>query len=121
MRRVLFVFVAFVLAHVVFAFAMRDAFGPAGALTVGATGVGALVVLGIPAFVALRRRGWLAWWQFAAGGAALGIVCAVPLALAGMAFAAALAPAFAALGMLHAVAFWVLAVWRNKALAPTGA
>ena len=121
MRRVAIVFAGFVLAHVVFAFAMRDAFGPAGALTVGATGVGALVVLGIPAFVAFRRRGWLAWWQFAIGGAALGLACAVPLALTGTAFAAALAPAFAALGMLHALAFWVLAVWRNKALVTTRA
>lgn len=121
MRRVVVTFVAFVLAHVVFAFAMREAFGTAGALTVGAAGVGALVALGIPAFVAFRRRGWLAWWQFAVGGAALGLACVVPLAVAGAVFAAALAPAFAALGMLHAVAFWILAVWRNKALAPTPA
>ena len=119
MRRVAAVFAAFVLAHAVFAIAMRDTFGLAGALTVGATGVGALIVLGIPAFVAFRRRGWLSWWQFAVGGAALGLACVVPLALAGTAFAAALAPAFAALGMLHAVAFWGLAVWRNKALVPT--
>ena len=121
MRRVAVVFAAFVLAHIAFAFAMRETFGTAGALTVGAVGVGALVVVGIPAFAVFRRRGWLAWWQFAAGGAVLGVVCAVPLAAAGVRFAAALAPAFAAIGMLHAVLFWLLAVWRNKALVPAKA
>ncbi len=121
MRRVAIAFAAFVLAHVVFAFAMRETFGTAGALTVGAVGIGALVIVGVPAFVLFRRRGWLAWWQFAAGGAVLGLACVVPLAAAGATFAAALAPAFAALGMLHAVLFWLVAVWRNKALVPAKA
>lgn len=116
MRRVAIAFALLVLAHVAFAVAMRREFGTAGALTVAAAGVGGLVVLGVPAFVVFRRRGWLSWWQFATGGAALGLACAVPFAVGGGTLAVALAPTFAALGMLHAVLFWLIAIWRNKAL-----
>ena len=121
MPRVAATFGALVLAHLVFAFAMRGDFGTVGSLAVATVGIGALVIIGIPAFIAFRRRGWLAWWQFGAGGALMGLACAAPLAAAGATFAAALAPAFAALGMLHALLFWLAAVWHNRALAATKA
>lgn len=122
MKRVVATFALIALAHALFAFAMRGHFGAAGSLTVGAVGVGAVLVVGVPAFVLVRRRGWLAWWQLAAGGTALGLACALPFAVAGAVVAGAIAPAFAALGMLHGLAFWLLAVWRNPALAaPPGA
>lgn len=121
MRRVAIAFALFVLAHVAFAVAMRDDFGAAGALTVAATGVGGLVVLGVPAFVLFRRRGWLLWWQFAMGGGVLGLACGVPFAVGGGTLVAALVPAFVALGVLHAVLFWLIAVWRNKALTTVSA
>jgi hypothetical protein len=116
-KRVAATFAFLALAHAVFAFAMRGHFGAAGSLTVAAVGIGAVLVVGIPAFLLLRRRGWLAWWQLGAGGAAVGLACAVPFAAAGTVLAGAIAPAFAALGMLHGLAFWLLAVWRNAALA----
>ncbi len=117
MPRVVVAFVCLALAHVVFAVVMRRDFGAAGALAVAAAGIGGLIVLGVPAFLLFRRRGWLAWWQFGAGGGALGLIVAIPFGVGGgPTLAAALAPAFAALGMLHAVLFWLIAVWRNKAL-----
>jgi hypothetical protein len=116
--RVAAAFALLALAHALFAFAMRGHFGTAGSLTVGAVGVGAVLVVGIPAFLFVRRRGWLTWWQLGAGGALLGLGCTLPFAVAGAVVAGAIAPAFAALGMLHGLAFWLLAVWRNPALAP---
>jgi hypothetical protein len=115
MYRVRLAFAFFVAAHLAFAFAMRGSFGTAGALTVAGTGVGGIALLGVPAFLLFRRRGWLAWWQLGAGGAVLGLACALPFAVAGTALATALAPAFAALGMLHGILFWLLALWRNRA------
>jgi hypothetical protein len=121
-RRVAVAFACLVLAHVAFAVAMRRDFGTAGALTVAAAGIGSLIVLGVPAFLLFRRRGWLAWWQFGAGGGVLGLVAAMPFAVGGgLTLGAALAPAFTALGMLHALLFWVTGVWRNKALTGSSA
>jgi hypothetical protein len=54
------------------------------------------------------------WWQLPRAVARRSR--AAPFAVGGSTLAAALAPAFAALGLLHAVLFWLIAVWRNKAL-----
>ena len=116
MRRVVATFALFVLAHLVFAFAMHRDFGATGTLTIAAVGVAAILVLGVPAFVLLQRRSWLRVWQVAAGGAILGLLCTFPFAAAGLTVAASLAPLFVALGALHGLIFWFLAVWRNRSL-----
>ena len=116
MRRVVGTFVLFVLAHLAFAFTMRRDFGTTGTLTVAVVGVAAIIVVGIPAFVMFRRHAWLAWWQLAAGGGIIGVLCTLPFSVGGIVVAATLAPAFAAIGVLHGLAFWLLAVWCNPAL-----
>lgn len=116
MRRVVATFAFLVLSHLVFAFAMHGDFGVAGTLTVAAVGVAAILVLGIPAFLLLRRRSWFRAWQFVAGGAVLGLLCTIPFATGGVTVAASLAPLFVAIGALHGLIFWFLAIWRNAAL-----
>ena len=75
-----------------------------------------MLLLGVPAFVFCYRRGWLEWWQMVLGGALVGLVCALPFAVGGTVLAAALAPAFFALGLLLGLLFWLLALWRNNRL-----
>jgi hypothetical protein len=70
----------------------------------------------VPAFILFHRRGWLRWWQFAVGGGAIGLVCTLPFAVGGATIVGALAPAFLALGTLHGLVFWALAIWRNTDL-----
>jgi hypothetical protein len=117
MRRVVVTFVVFALAWPLCALVFRGAFGPAGALTLAGVTFVATVVLGIPAFVLLCRRGWLDVWQFTLGGALVGALCAVPFAIAGAALFTALLPTFAILGAAHGALFWAFAVWRNGKLA----
>ena len=76
----------------------------------------ATLLLGVPAFVFCYRRGWLEWWKMVLGGALVGLVCALPFAVGGTVLAAALAPAFFALGLLLGLLFWLLALWRNNRL-----
>ena len=49
-------------------------------------------------------------------GALVGLVCPLPFAVGGIVLAAALAPAFFALGLLLGLLFWLLALWRNNGL-----
>jgi ABC-type tungstate transport system substrate-binding protein len=116
MRRVAITFALFASAYPLLAFVMRGAFGPAGALTLAGVTTAATVVLGVPAFILMCRRGWLEWWQLLCGGAAIGFVCALPFAIAGSALVLALIPTFLVLGAAHGVLFWGLAIWRNAGL-----
>ena len=60
-----------------FIFAGRlDLLGPAIALTT-IYSYPTAVILGIPAFYLFRRSGWIEWWHFVLGGAAIG--CIPPL------------------------------------------
>jgi len=92
-------------------------------LTVAPVAALATLLLGVPAFVFCYRCGWLEWRQMALGGALVGLVCVLPFAVGGTVLAAALAPAFFALGLLLGLLFWVLALWRNNRLVrrPAGA
>ena len=76
----------------------------------------ATLLLGVPALVFCSRRGWLEWWQMVLVGALFGLVCASPFAVGGIMLAAALAPAFFALGLLLGLLFRLLALWRNNRL-----
>jgi hypothetical protein len=116
MRRVVAVFVFLGLAYPAVAFVLQGIVGPGGAIAVGGITAATIVFLGVPAFALFLRMNWLRWWQFALGGGALGLCCAVPFAVGGGTLVAALAPAFLALGMLNGALFWVLALWRNADL-----
>lgn len=117
-RRVAAAFVVLALLYPAGALLVHGEVGTAGALTVGGIPFVAIVAVGVPAFALFRRRGWLAWWHFAAGGALLGLVCTLPFAVAGRALVAGLAPAFAVLGAANGLLFWVLGIWGNTAIAP---
>ena len=122
MGRVAATFTFLVLVYPLIAFVMGGEFGVGGAFAVAAVIAAATVILGVPAFVLFFRRGWLSWWQFAFGGAIIGLFCTIPFAVGGAAVVGALAPGFLALGALHGLLFWALAVWRNLGLhrRPTG-
>ena len=94
----------------------RHETGADAAPTVAPVAALATLRLGVPAFVFCYRRGWLEWWQMVLGGALVGLVCALPFAVGGTVLAAALAPAFFALGLLLGLLFWLLALWRNNRL-----
>ena len=113
MGRVVATFAAFALAYPLFALVMHGAFGTAGAITVAGVSLAATLLLGVPAFVLLCRRGWLGWWQFACGGGVVGLLCVLPFAVGGSALVGALIPSFVVLGAAHGALFWALAVWRN--------
>jgi ABC-type tungstate transport system substrate-binding protein len=117
MRRVVATFVAFAVVYPLLAVVMRREFGLAGALTLAGVTFAATIFVGVPAFMLLCRRGWLGWWQFTCGGAAVGVVCVLPFAVGGSALVGALVPSFVVLGAAHGALFWLLAVWRNAALA----
>ena len=116
MTRVVATFAFFTLVYPLAALVAGDKLGFGGALTVAGITTLAMLVCGVPAFFLFLRRGWLAWWQFAIGGALIGLVCTVPFAVGGAALVGALAPAFFALGFLHGLLFWVLAIWHNTGL-----
>jgi len=74
-------------------------------------------LIGIPVLAWFRTRQWLKWWQFALGGGVIGIVAALPFLASGSLLGyLAIASGFGALGAAHAVAFWVLAIFKNKHL-----
>jgi O-antigen/teichoic acid export membrane protein len=81
-----------------------------GSFTVPATMIGA------PIFRILRRHGQLTALNCTLIGAALGFVCAVPFALTEAPLLAFVVPAFSAIGALHGLLFWFLAVSRNHDL-----
>jgi hypothetical protein len=116
MTRVVATFAFFTLVYPLAAFVAGNALGFGGALAVAGITTLGMLGCGVPAFLLVRRRGWLEWWQLAFGGALIGLVCTLPFAVGGAALVGALAPAFFALGVLHGLLFWVLAIWRNTGL-----
>ena len=122
MRRVTVVFLLLAVGYPLFAWVMSAEFGAGGALALAGVATAATLLLGVPAFILFHRRGWLRWWQFAVGGGAIGLACTLPFAVGGATIVGALAPAFLALGAVHGLVFWALAIWRNRALLrPPGA
>jgi len=74
------------------------------------------VVIGVPAFLAMRRKGWLRLPHFLAGGALIGALLALPLSASGFTGYLIFARVFAGLGAAHASAFWLISVVANTAL-----
>lgn len=88
---------------------------PGGAAIVGTFTLGATVLVGVPLFAWFLRRAWLAAWHAVVAGAFAGAVFAVPWALEGNFIAARrFGMLFLAVGALHGLVFWLLAVYRNK-------
>jgi len=118
-RRVLLGFLLCTFAYPAFILAAGrpGAFG--GAIIIGAFTFGGSIVIGLPVFLAMRRRGWLSAWHFLVGGAGIGAITALPFIAGGVETYVPVAGAFAGLGAVHALAFWVLAVARNPALSPS--
>jgi len=80
------------------------------------------LVLGVPAFMVLRARAWLDWWQVGLAGLLVGMIGATVLPLAmppgrpHWETVAALMPLCSAVGVVAGMLFWVMAVWRNRTL-----
>jgi hypothetical protein len=81
-----------------------------GTFTIPATAIG------VPIFQTLRRRGQLTALNCMLSSTALGFACATPFALTHARLLAFVVPFFSAIGALHGLVFWLLAVWRNRNL-----
>ena len=91
--------------------------GAVGGAIMVATFTVTACLIGIPVFAWYRARQWLTWWQFALGGGVIGIAAASPFLASGSLLGyLAIASGFGALGAAHALAFWVLAIFKNEHL-----
>lgn len=109
-----FAVVAFALPMLVLLSGTADA--GAGARRIGVVTVAGALVLGVPAFIYFRCLGWWQLWKFMVGGALGGLLCAfvfLDIEAPNFVFLAFL---FVAGGALHALVFWLIAIWRHPAL-----
>ena len=78
---------------------------------------GAAVVLGIPSYLLLSRRGWIRWWQYGLTGACIG--AAVFFVISTMAqdqfYAFSTVFVFVVVGVVSTSAFWVIGIGRGGA------
>jgi hypothetical protein len=95
--------------------------------TLAIVGVGALfaypaaIFLGIPVFMVFYKRRWLKLWHVVVATTLIGAVSTVPLLfLAGKGPIVALKylPISSAVGLVSGVTFWLVAIFRNRALTP---
>ena len=73
----------------------------------------ATFIVGLPLFIFFRIRGWLRLWQITAGGFLIGgLVATLPYThiVFGL--------MFCAVGATTGLAFWTIAIFRNRALTP---
>lgn len=116
MARVVAAFVLVALAYpafIVFA-GTPEGLGSAGRVT--AISGGGVLLLGVPAFLLFRCRGWWQLWRFLVGGGLGGLLLALVLLRSDAANLPLLAFVFLAGGVVYALLFWCLAVWRNPGL-----
>jgi hypothetical protein len=92
-------------------FAEQWAFG--GAMLVGTFTVGVTVLVGVPSVAWCVRRGWFAPWHAALGGSVAGLLCSILFLSGGISEMVGAAGSFVAVGAVHGLAFWVLALWGN--------
>lgn len=76
------------------------------------------ILLGVPLLLVFRKKRWLGWWQVTLGGFVTGILSTVIWSLfAGVSWETALFMLlFCGVGVMSALAFWAIAVFRNAAL-----
>lgn len=72
------------------------------------------VLMGVPLFIYFRYKGWLGWWRMALGGFGIGIFCSLIALPAGFDVFLFTCGVFGFVGILHALMFWVIGVWRNS-------
>ena len=70
-------------------------------------------ILGLPIFIFFRIKGWLRPWQIAGGGLLVGALIAL-IPGTGISFGLM----FCAVGLTTGAAFWLIAIFRNRALTP---
>jgi hypothetical protein len=116
MIRVIVAFIVVALAYPLSVLVIGGEGGLSGALLVASFTVPATLVIGVPLFLLFRHRAWFKWWHFLAGGFVVGLACSLPFLVQGWEATALFAPYFIVFGLLHGVAFWLLAVWRNIGL-----
>jgi len=91
----------------------------AGASLVALFTISGALVVGVPLFVWFKKRGWLKCWQSLLGGAVAGVVVSLPFLVSGWLGYLYYAGIFSGIGAFHALVFWVIAVYRNRALLST--
>ena len=87
-----------------------------GYMTLGAAiAFPASIVFGIPLFLALRRFGWLSWWQASLGAGSAGVLAALALhALDTTTYLLGSVELFGSLGAIAGVAFWYAGLRRSE-------
>lgn len=116
MKRVWFAFLICALAYPLVALLSGTHGAVVGAMMVATFTVTASVI-GIPVFAWYRSKNWFKWWQFALGGVVIGIATASPFfAFGRLSDSLGIATIFGALGAVHSVAFWTLAIFKNEHL-----
>lgn len=88
-------------------FAFLGAFG----LITISVAYSATFIIGLPLFILFYVRRWFRPWQIAAGGFLVGVLIAL-LPGTGIAFGLM----FCAVGLVTGVAFWLIVIYRNRAL-----
>jgi hypothetical protein len=94
-------------------------YGPLGLVGVLPIALLVTAVLATPLYFMFRRRGWLKWWQVGLAGLLCGVAFALlfdstsPQRLDALGIEDALN--FGGVGMLVAIVFWWLALYRNRA------
>ena len=95
-------------------------FGMALVVGVGGASIGypATCILGLPLFIFFRIRGWLHLWQVVLGGLIVALSVGGVLSLPDAGMNPNLWLLFIGDGLMTAVAFWLIAIFRNGALTP---
>lgn len=116
MLRVVAAFVLVALAYPAFVALTGTPGGLGSAARVAAISGSGVLLLGVPAFLLFRCRGWWQLWRFLVGGGLGGLLLALVLLKSDAANLALLAFVFLVGSVVHALLFWCLAVWRNPGL-----
>lgn len=116
MWRVVLGFVICSIAYPLVVLSFPNPGAAAGASLVAFFTVSGAVVVGVPLFMWFKKRGWLKWWHSLLGGAVAGVVVSLPFIASGWLGFLYFAAIFSGIGALHALVFWLIAVYRNRAL-----
>ena len=75
----------------------------------------ATTIFGLPLFVLFRRQHWLRWWQVSFGGLLVGLL-AMSVVFAMVRAVNVYGFVFGGVGFVSGFFFWLMAVFRNRAL-----